>query len=130
MMESLGSLIRTQYMNTAEKITREFRIFTGVNLTISLALIAAVLLRPRANVHLIPAASAIVLAGAVTAWAYLFKQDWLATIVFGSYVGWWYVAYLACMLALLGDVLLNRARVTVGVMRVMGNGAEGAVAPC
>lgn len=118
-------LIRAQYMDTAAKLIREFRIFTGTNALVFAALAAAVLWRPRANVHLLPAAVVLVLAAGVTAFLYLFNQNWLHTVVFSDYVGWAYFGYLGVAALLLGDVLLNRARGSVAALRHLGSVMPG-----
>ena len=127
LQQRVEGLIRTQYMDTAARLVREFRIFTGTNALVFAALAAAVLWRPRANVHLLPAAVVLVLAAAVTAWLYLFNQNWLHTVVFGSYVGWAYVAWLGVATALLADVVVNRGR---GVSSVLGGLGDFSLAPC
>ena len=129
-MHGLDTLIRQQYQHTAAKITREVRIFTGVNALVCLALVGAALLRPRAGAHLLPIALVLFAAGLITAYLYLFGQDWLTTIVFGSYVGWAYVAYLAVVFAFLSDVVFNRGRVSVRLLRTFTDGAGGSFAPC
>ncbi len=127
LQQRVEGMIRTQYIDTAAKLIREFRIFTGTNALVFAALAAAVLWRPRANVHLLPAAVVLVLAAGVTAWLYLFNQNWLHTVVFNDYVGWAYLGYLGVAAALLGDVCLNRGRVVGNVLSSFG---DFSVSPC
>ena len=127
LQQRVGGLVRTQYMHTAAQLVREFRIFTGTNALVFALLAAAVLWRPRANIHLLPAAAVLVLAAGVTGYLYLFNQNWLHTVVFGSYVGWAYLAWLGVAAALLGDVCLNRGRVVGNVLSSVG---DFSVAPC
>lgn len=132
MQERLTQLIRTQYMHTAAQLHREWRIFTGANALVFALLAVATWVRPRASWHLLPAAVLLVLAAGVTAWLYLFHQNWLHTIVFNDYVGWAYFAYLGAAFALLADVALNRARVTTTVLRhvLEAAGSSLSVSPC
>lgn len=128
----LESLIRGKYREVAAQVLREFRIFTGINAAVLLLLGAAVAARPRAGVHLLPAALVLAAASTVTGYLYLFQQDWLHTLLFGDYVGLWYVAYLAAAALLLGDLLLNRARITAKALTVVVGvlGTAVSVLPC
>ena len=69
----------------------------------------------------------LVLAAGVTAFLYLFNQNWLHTVVFNTYVGWAYLAWLGVAGALLGDVVLNRGRVVGNVFSSLG---DFSVSPC
>ncbi len=121
--ERLEMLIRSQYMEVSEKLTFEFRVFTGANTLVMLLLGLAVLVRRRADIHLLPTAAVLTGSAVTVGWLYLFKQDWLHTILFSDYVGWSYFGYLALALVLLGDLFFNRARVTT----LMLNGAASVV---
>lgn len=87
----LEALIRSQYMEVAEKVLREFRIFTGVNALVFLLLGIAVVVKRKAGVHLLPAAGVLAAASVAVGYFYLFEQDWLHTLLFGDYVGFWYL---------------------------------------
>lgn len=130
--ERLSALIRTQYLATAEKLTREFRIFTGSNALVFILLGVATLARRQAGVHLLPAAVVLLAASALTGYGYLFGQNWLHTLLFNDYVGWAFVGYLAVVFGFLCDLLFNRARVTAkllnGVFNILSAGIE--VLPC
>lgn len=130
--EQLTALIRAQYMETAEKLMREFRIFTGSNAAVFVLLGVAVLVKRRAGLHLIPPAIVLLAAAAITGYCYIFNQDWLHTIVFNDYVGFTFIAYLAAVFGFLCDILFNRARVTTellnGLFNAIGSSLE--VLPC
>jgi hypothetical protein len=112
LQQRVDGMIRAQYMDTASRLVREVRIFTGTNALVFALLAVAVFWRPRASWHLLPAALVLLLAAGATAWLYLFNQNWLHTVVFHDYVGWAYLLYLALAAVLLGDVFLNRGRIT------------------
>lgn len=121
LQQRLGELIRAKYLETEARLTREFRIFTGTHALVSILLVTAMLVRRKARLQLLPAASVLFLASVVTGYAYLFNQDWLQTMLFGDYVGFAYVGYLGFVFVLLGDILLNRARMTSATV----NGVSG-----
>lgn len=99
--ERLTSLIRTKYMEVANKLTREFRIFTGTNALIFALLGVAAFFKRGAGPHLVLPALVLVLAATVTGYLYLFNQNWLQTILFSAYVGFTYILYLSIVFALL-----------------------------
>lgn len=126
--ERLTSLIRTKYMETAEKLTREFRIFTGINALVFLLLGIATFLKQGAGRHLILPALVLVGASTITGYLYLFNQNWLHTILYSEYVGFAYILYLALVFAFLCDISFNRARVTTQLLSSVGGNIQ--VLPC
>lgn len=130
--ERLTTLIRSKYMETANQLPREFRIFTGTNAVVFALLLVAVLLKRQAGLHLLPSAVVLLLAATVTAYLYLFNQNWLHTLVFSDFVGLAYIAYLGGAFALLCDIIFNRARVTAEVLNALLNAVGSAiqVVPC
>lgn len=99
--QRLTTLIRSEYMETANQLTREFRIFTGTNAVVFALLIVAVVVRPQARLQLVPVALVLMIAAVVTAYLYLFNQNWLHTLVFSDYVAFAYLGYLGISFAFL-----------------------------
>ncbi len=128
----LTTLIRSKYMETAAHLTREFRIFTATNALVFGLLILAVLLKRQAGLLLLPSAIVLLAAATITAYLYLFKQNWLHTLVFNDYVGFAYVGYLAVVFAFLCDIIFNRGRITARLLsrllETLGSGIQ--VLPC
>lgn len=128
----LTALIRAKYMDTADHVTREFRIFTGANAAVFALLVVAVGIRRGAGMHLLPATVILLVSAALTGYMYLFNQDWLHTLLFNDYVGYGYIGWLGAVFALLCDIVFNRARVTVQILN-LGLSAVGSalsVASC
>jgi hypothetical protein len=130
--ERLTALIRTRYMDVSAELLREFRVFTAANALVLLFLGIAVLVRRNARLHLLPAAAILACSAGVVGWFYLFQQDWLRTIVFGDYVGLTYFAWLAAPALLIGDVMLNRGRVSAHLLNAGSSvvGSAASVLPC
>jgi hypothetical protein len=130
--ENLLSLIESAYGSVTSNLMREFRIFCGSNAAAFALLGAVTLLRRRAAFQLL--LPAFVLLGAVvtTGGLYLFEQNWLHTIVFGQYVGFAYVLYVAGVALLLADIAFNRARFTTRVVNqaLSAVGAAASAVPC
>ncbi len=127
MQAQLTDLIRTQYLETAGKLLRELRIFSGANALAFALLGVAALRRPEARLQLLPAAATLLAATTAASLVYLFGQNWLHTIVFSSYVGWALLGYIALAYAWLCDLLFNRARVSA---HLFSGGIGGSLSPC
>jgi len=117
---SLEQFVRAAYIETAGKLLREVRIFAGSNTGVFLLLGAVVWWRRDARSALLPA---IVLIGGalLTGGLYLFGQNWLHTVLFDSYVGYGYIAWLGLAVGFLADIAFNRARVTEGIVNAVGS---------
>lgn len=130
--ERLTALIRAKYMDVTANLMREFRIFTAANALVLLMLGIAVVVRRNARLHLLPPAVILLAAAVGVGYAYLFGQNWLHTIVFSDYVGFAYFAYLGIAAVFLGDVALNRGRVSAQVINAGADvvGSTLTVLPC
>lgn len=128
----LTAMIRAQYLDVAARLMCEFRVFTAANALVLLFLGIAVAARRNARVHLLPPAVILTTGAAVTAYLYLFAQDWLHTILYGDYVGLAYVPVLGAASLFLADILLNRARVTARTINAVAHvfGGAAAALPC
>jgi hypothetical protein len=130
--ERLKGFIHGAYMNVLSDLEREIRIFTTINAACFLLLIVVSLAKPGAVQHLIVPGALLLGATLFCAYLYVFEQNWLLTIIEGSYVGFAYAAYLSVVFLFLCDIALNRGRVTTRIV----NGALDAVgsafslAPC
>lgn len=118
--ERLTGFIRTKYVEVAGALLREFRLFTGGNAVMFALLLVVLVVKRDARAQLLPVAAVLLGTVVIVGYLYLFQQNWLHTIVFGDYVGWAYLLYLALVAGLLADLLFNRARVTARVAGTFG----------
>ncbi len=130
--EKLTALIRQKYLFTATALTREFRIFTATNALIFAFLVAAILIKRQANIHLLPIAIVLLVSATLTAYLYLFNQNWLHTLLFSDFVGFAYVGYFGIASAFLSDIVFNKARITVKIINsiIDALGSSLSVSPC
>ena len=124
----LTDLIQSKYGETATRLMLEFRIFTGTNTVLFFLLGLSPMVKKTARLQLIPVAVLVFTTFALCSWLYLFKQDWVHTLLFADYLGWAYVAWVGASLMFFGDLLLNRARVTASMLSNFGGGIG--VSPC
>lgn len=112
MQQQLISFMQSKYMEIAGHLKREFRIFTGSSAFVFLVLLAAAVFQRGAGVQLLLPAGLLLISTVITAYFYVFGQNWLHTILFSSYVGFAYLAYIGIIFAFLCDIVFNGARVT------------------
>jgi hypothetical protein len=130
--ERLALLIRTKYMEVAESLTREFRIFSGANALVFALLGITVAVRKRARLQLALPALVLLGAGGLIGYLYIFNQNWLHSVVFGEYVGLAYFGYLGVAVTFLADITFNKARVTTELLNAVFHAVGSAiqVVPC
>lgn len=115
----LTGWIEQGYATTRAQLLQELRIFSGVNALCFLLLGGLCLWRRPTTPQLMLLAGTVLSAAVVVGGFYLFKQDWLHTLVFGSYVGWGYAAYLAAVTGLFADIAFNQARISVNLLNAL-----------
>ena len=131
--ERLTAFIQSSYMEVATELKRDIRIFTATNAGAFILLLLVSLLKPQAVRHLFVPGLLLVVATVVCTYGYIFEQNWLLTVIYGSYLGYAYAAYLGLVFLFLCDIVLNRGRVTTrlanGVLDTFG-GAVASLTPC
>lgn len=131
--ERLTAFIQSSYMEVATELKRDIRIFTATNAGAFILLLLVSLLKPQAVRHLFVPGLLLVVATVVCTYGYIFEQNWLLTVIYGSYLGYAYAAYLGVVFLFLCDIVLNRGRVTTrlanGVLDTFG-GAVASLTPC
>lgn len=132
-LESLKSKLvdftHIKYMEIVQKLTLDVRIFLGSNTAIFIFLLLLSFIKPEAIKHLFLPAALMFISTIVCAYFYLFEQNWFFTILYGSYTGFAYLAYLALVFATLCDIALNRARVTRAILDICSNVVSTALSP-
>lgn len=124
--DQIHRFIHVTYMDVASALTCDIRVFTGSNAAVFLFLLLLSWLKPRALTHLFVPAALLSISTLTCSYFYVFEQDWLLTIIQGSYLGFAYLAWLGVVTLFLCDIALNRGRLTSGMLNALG----GAVVPC
>jgi hypothetical protein len=128
----LGGLIQGTYMKVKADLAREIRIFTATNAACFMLLLIVSFAKPAAARHLYFPGILLLGSTVLCAWLYVFSQDWLLTIIHGSYVGAAYAACLGIAFLFVCDIGLNRGRVTTRVVNGVANmaGSAFSLSPC
>lgn len=108
----LTDVIQGQYLRVVGELTRDLRIFTGINAVACLLLLVVSFARPRAVDHLIVPGALLAIAVIVSSYCYVFEQNWLFAILYSDYFGFAYLGFLTFIFGVLLDIFLNRGRVT------------------
>lgn len=113
---TIKALAQRKFNEVTGKIRRDLIIFSGSNSFIFAMMLALTFVR-RDYAHALFVPSLLMLASTVAAiLIYVFGQNWFFTILTGSYTGFGYLAYIGVIFCFLCDVVLNRARVILGIM--------------
>jgi len=128
----IKDFIQGNYMEVVTELKRDIRIFTATNAGMFLLMVLVSFLKPGAVRHLFAPALLLCAATLFSAYLYVFEQNWLLTIVQGSYVGFAYAAYLGLVFLFLCDIALNRGRVTTRLVNgvVHSFGGMSSLVPC
>ncbi len=130
--ERLTRFIQGTYMNVVADLKHEIRIFTGVNAACFLLLLVVSFAKPGAARHLFFPGVLLLCSTLFCAWLYVFSQNWLLTIVEGSYVGFAYAAYLGIAFLFVCDIAFNRGRATTRIVNagLESIGSVASLVPC
>ena len=107
-----ADVVQGRYLRVVGELTRDLRIFTGINAVACLLLLIASFARPRAIDHLVFPGVLLAIAVIVSSYCYVFAQNWLLAILYSDYFGFAYLGLLTFIFGLLLDIFLNRGRVT------------------
>ena len=124
--------VHATYARIVADLARDVRVFSGTNALVFALLFAAAFARPRAVLQLFVPGVMLAAAALSCSYLYLFEQNWLLTIIQESYLGFWYLAWLAFAFGLLLDIGLNRARITTEIVNSMFQalGHAATAVPC
>jgi len=130
--DRIADFIQMTYLQVSAKLRRDIRVFTGSNVGVFLLLLLVSFAKPQAIAQLFVPGVLLALATLISAYFYVFEQNWLLTVIYGDYLGFSYLVYLGVVFLLLCDIALNRARVTTSIANAVLNAAGSAVTltPC
>ena len=130
--EKLTFFVQAKYMEIVKKLTLDLRIFLGANSIIFFFLLLASFLKPKATEHLFLPGILILISTLICSYFYLFEQNWFYTIIYNSYTGFGYIAYLTIFFTILCDIIFNNAKITTEIINqlLFAIGSAFSVASC
>jgi hypothetical protein len=130
--ERLVATIEQQYAVVRAGLIRDARIVLGTNAAAFLAIAVLAFFKRRGGLQLLIPTTAVLLAVAITLFGYLFKQDWLHTLVYADFTGFAYVVWFGLVLGALLDIALNRGRICMEIVNFVLNAVGSALSavPC
>lgn len=120
-------MIKGRYDSTIAGLRRDLMIFLGTNLAAFMLIGAASFARTSRRTLIIYPALLLGLTVVVCSGFYLLNTDWFYTLLFQNFIGFGYSIWIAVLFALLIDIVLNYARIT---LRILSNLPSGLVPAC
>ncbi len=125
----LVAIMQSGYLGVAADLKRDIRIFTASNTCAFLLLVLVSFLKPEHTRALFVPGVLLTVSTALCVYLYVFEQNWMLTLIQGSYLGYAYAAWLGVAFLFLCDVWLNRARVTVRILESLAHAVGAAISP-
>lgn len=120
-------MIKGRYDSTIEGLRRDLLIFLGTNLAAFMLIGLASFARTTRRTLIIYPAALLALTVVICCAFYVFNTDWFYTLLFQNFTGFGYTVWMAVLFALLIDITLNYARVT---LKILSNLPSALVPPC
>lgn len=129
---NLADYTRAKYMAMVEALTRDVRVFLGINTSVFLLLLVVSWCKPQAVSQLFLPGALLLVSTLLCTCFYLFEQNWLYAMLYSDYTGFAYLLYLVAVFALLCDIVFNRARISSKVLNnvLSAFGNVVSVGPC
>jgi len=130
--QKLTDFMKMKYMDIANKLSSDLRIFTGINSIVFLVLLLVSFLKPRAINHLFLPGVVLLISTIICSYFYIFEQNWFFTIIYNDYMGYGYLVYMAIIFTFLCDIVFNSARVSTSIINGFMDaiGSSIVVSPC
>lgn len=123
----VAEMIKGRYDSTIAGLRRDLMIFLGTNLATFLLIGAASFAQTTRRTLIIYPAALLTITVIVCSGFYLFNTDWFYTLLFQNFAGFGYSVWIGVLFALLIDIVLNYARIT---LRILSNLPAGFVPVC
>lgn len=132
MNEKLMEFMKSKYMEVANKLTQELRIFTGSNLALFTLLLATSFLKPQAVIQLFMPGLLLAASTLICSYFYLFEQNWFFTIIYNDFIGFGYLGYVVGLFLWFCDIIFNKALLTTKIvnwaLQIIGSALQAV--PC
>lgn len=122
-ISSLGSaetrvteMIKGRYDSTVSGLRRDLLIFLGTNLAAFMLIGMASFARTTRRTLIIYPALLLTVTVVICCGFYILNTDWFYTLLFQNFAGFGYTVWMALLFALLIDITLNYARVTLQML--------------
>jgi hypothetical protein len=120
----MSSTVKGKYETVKHKLVKEVRFFLATNFILYLLVFAVLYWRKGEDRVILLPAGLLILATIISTIFYLFFQDWGYAILYNSYMGSAYLGYTLIIFLLLLDIVMNKGRVTLFIIRMTGHIVE------
>lgn len=129
MAPQLQQIIEGNYVEIVRSLMLDVRIFAGTNAFAFLLLLVFSMTRQDRTRQLFVPALLLAITVLLASLTYAYGQDWFFVALQADYMGWAYAISMIFIFGFLLDIALNRARITGGILSVVGSTAASA-SPC
>lgn len=112
--------LRERYEALVAELLLDLKIFALTN-AVCFGLACAAVRRESAGRRSLVLSGILMVSASLAAATYLFRQDWLHTILLSSYYGYGYTAFVAAVAGALCDLVFNRGRVLSAIAEGLTN---------
>ena len=119
--EKLKDFLKFKYMQIVKNLIFDIRTFLVINFIIFLLLLIFLFIKPKANLQILFVSSLLVISCLISAYFYVFEQNWFFTILYNDFVGYFYIFYIGILFFFLWDIILNKARFTTEIFNFLMN---------
>jgi hypothetical protein len=116
--QKVNKLVDDKYEEINQALRIDIRIFSGINLTIFLAIFFLIHSYWDRKGLLLPI-FLIIISTLLSALIYIFGQDWIYVVLYSRYMGFGYLIYIAIILGFLIDVVYNQAQITGSILQTI-----------
>lgn len=115
MKTALIDFSQAKYMEIVERLLRDVRIVFGVNALLFGIIFLISWMKPNTIKPLFVPCALMMISSIGLVYGYFFHQNWFYTLFFNDFMGFSYVIYTLIVVAFIGDISLNHARVTTKI---------------
>jgi hypothetical protein len=120
----LDLLIEEKYDEIKKNLKNDIRIFSGINAFLFFLLILLSAKNQNSKGIILPG-FLLFTSTIISSIIYIFGQDWVYVMMYNSYLGFGYLAYVAIILYFLFDIAYNKGEVTIQILEIITDILKG-----
>ena len=123
--KKIDSWIEEKYDEISTNLKLDIRFFSGINLLLFLTVLTLSFIKSEKTNEIKLPSLLLLLSTVICSFFYIFFQDWAYTLLYNSYTGVWYLAYVIFIFILLLDIAFNRGELTMKLIELILNILNG-----
>lgn len=111
--------LEEEYDRISAHLKQDLRIVAGINCLLFLFVLVLSVVKPKQHQAIVFPSFLLLLSTVISSLLYVFFQDWTYALLYNSYVGWWYLVYVAFVFTLLLDIAFNKGELTIKIIELL-----------